>query len=239
MQEACLGHLYLIPLPLAGHTHMSVLPLYTQQTLQRIDYFLAENARTARRYIQQIGPLKPLSTINFVQLDKHNLTDAAINLFMKPLYEGKDIGLVSEAGCPAIADPGSEVVAYAHNSGICVIPLVGPCSPLLALMASGLNGQQFAFHGYLPIERQARRLAIKKLEYNALQTGQTQIFIETPYRNQSLLEALLATCQPLTRLCIASQLTTPGGWVLTCTIQDWKKRKPNLHKIPSVFLLGS
>ena len=234
-----LGVLYLIPVPIAADTHQQVLPAYTQAVLNRINYFVVENSRTARRYIRQIHPSCPVSAITFIQLDKHD-SFQDMERVMGPLLQGMDMGVLSEAGCPGIADPGSMAVAYAHQHNIRVVPLVGPCSIFLALMASGFNGQHFVFHGYLPIKQQHRKGVIGKIEKVALETGQTQIFIETPYRNLSLFETLLEVCSPLTRLCIAKHLTASDGWVRSHTIQVWKSQRAavDIHKTPVVFLLA-
>jgi len=231
------GKVYLIPVPIAANTYNQVLPEYNKYIVQQIEHFLVEDVSTARRYIKTIGHAKPIADLQFNCLDKHNPMQD-IKVFMQPLQEGKDIGILAEAGCPGIADPGALAVQYAHKNGIEVVPLVGPCSILLALMASGFNGQSFAFHGYLPIDKQERRQVIRKLETVAWQSGQTQIFIETPYRNESIVEVLLEICRPTTWLCIGKNITDPKGWIRSNTIQNWKINKPSLHKVPTVFLLA-
>jgi 16S rRNA (cytidine1402-2'-O)-methyltransferase len=231
------GKLYLIPLPIAPNTQEQVIPAQVRQIIQEIDYFLVENIRTARRYIAAIGHPKPIDALTFICLDKESLRKQ-VAIYMQPVLQGKDVGVLAEAGCPGIADPGALAVQYAHQHHIEVIPLVGPCSIVLALMASGLNGQSFAFHGYLPIHQDERQKAIKKLERDAWQLGQTQICIETPYRNQALLLALLQVCQPNTLLCIGKNITAQDGWVQTMSIQQWKNHQPNLHKSPAVFLIA-
>ncbi|MHB9147707.1 MAG: SAM-dependent methyltransferase [Candidatus Amoebophilus sp.] len=231
------GNLYLIPVPIVANTYNQVLPEYNRYIVHQIEHFLVEDVSSARKYIKAIGHAKPIAELHFNCLDKHNPMQD-MRSFMQPLQEGKDIGVLAEAGCPGIADPGAWVVQYAHKNGITVIPLVGPCSILLALMASGFNGQNFAFHGYLPIDKVGRKQAIKKLETAAWQSGQTQIFIETPYRNDIILEILLETCRPSTWLCIGKNITDPKGWIKSNTIQNWKKDKPMLHKVPTVFLLA-
>jgi 16S rRNA (cytidine1402-2'-O)-methyltransferase len=237
MSSTRFGKLYLIPVPIAADTYNQVLPEYNNYIVQQIDHFLVEHLPTARRYIKRTGHPKELSAIHFIQLDKHTIP-YDIAGYMQPLREGKNMGILSEAGCPGVADPGAWAVQYAHKNDIPVIPMVGPSSILLALMASGFNGQNFTFHGYLPIDRQDRKRAIKTLETVAWQTGQTQIFIETPYRNELILEALLESCKDTTKLCIGKNITHPDGWVRTNTIQNWKMNKPMLHKIPTVFLLA-
>jgi 16S rRNA (cytidine1402-2'-O)-methyltransferase len=231
------GKLYLIPIPLVPHTQGQVIPIQVVEVIRRLDYFLAENIRTARRYVASMGHPRPISTLEFVCLNKYTSTEQ-IAASMQPALEGKDIGIVSEAGCPGIADPGALAVAYAHQHQIEVVALVGPCSIILALMASGLNGQNFTFHGYLPIHKEDRKKTIQKLERDAWQTGQTHLFIETPYRNQALLADLFQSCQPNTLLCIGKNITAPDGWIKTKPIQQWKKVNPNLHKIPAVFILA-
>jgi 16S rRNA (cytidine1402-2'-O)-methyltransferase len=231
------GKLYLIPLPIAPNTQEQVIPAQVKLIIQGIDYFLVENIRTARRYITATGHPKSIDELVFILLDKETSTEQ-VAIYMKPVLEGKDVGVLAEAGCPGIADPGALAVQYAHQQQIEVVPLVGPCSIILALMASGLNGQSFAFHGYLPIHKEQRQKAIKKLERDAWQLGQTQICIETPYRNQALLSDLLQVCQPHTLLSIGKNITAQDGWTKTQTIQQWQKGKTNLHKSPAVFLIA-
>jgi 16S rRNA (cytidine1402-2'-O)-methyltransferase len=238
MTKTSPGTLYLIPLPIASETHDQVLPAYNTTILQQITHFLVEDERTARRFIKKVGHPIALEDIQILPFNKHSpLQD--LETCIKPLLSGHDMGILSEAGCPGIADPGAVVVHYAHQQNIPVIPLVGPCSILLALMASGFSGQNFAFHGYLPINKEACQQAIKQLEMHALQNKQTQIFIETPYRNEAMLETLLATCNPQTWLCIGKNITSSDGWIQSHTIKDWKNNKPYLKKIPVVFLLSS
>ncbi len=237
MQLPPTGTLYLIPVPIAVGTYNQVIPTYNASILQQINYFLVEDARTARRFIKEVGHPKPLADIQIVEFNKHQpLQD--MEAYIQPLRIGKDMGILSESGCPGIADPGAGIVQYAHKNSIPVIPLIGPCSLLLALMASGFNGQNFVFHGYLPIDKQERKQAIRQLEATAWQSRQTQIFIETPYRNEVMLEALLETCKPTTQLCIGKDITAPQGWIRSLTIQQWKNNKPPLHQVPAVFLLA-
>ncbi len=232
------GKLYLIPLPIAADTHTQVIPACVSQTVKELAYFLAENVRTARRYVKALGHPKPIAVLQFACLDKHTTVQQVAN-YMQPVFQGEDMGLLAEAGCPGVADPGAIAVQYAHQHNFGVVPLVGPSSILLALMASGLNGQCFTFHGYLPIDQSKRKEAIKKLENAAWQGKQTQIFIETPYRNDALLATVLATCQPHTLLCIGQNITAQGGWIKTKTIHQWQAHLPMLHKVPAVFLLSS
>ena len=231
--------LYLIPTPLADDTAPQVLPPHVVTAVASLPYFLVENARTARRFVKSVAPSRVIEDIRFAVIDKDS-TDAEVRAALVPLLnEGLDAGILSEAGCPGIADPGAALVREAHRQGIKVVPLVGPSSLLLALMASGLNGQQFAFHGYLPIEKAPRIAAIKMLEREGQQKQQSQLFIETPYRNGALFADLLAHLQPSTRLCVAADVTGADEFIKTLTIADWRRLPaPELHKIPTVFVFG-
>ena len=230
------GKIYLIPLPIAANTQEEVIPAYVKTIIQGLDYFLAENIRTARRYLRALDHPQPIAQLKFACLDKHTQS-SQVGAYLQPILQGIDGGILTEAGCPGIADPGALAVQYAHQHQMEVIPLVGPSAILLALMAAGFNGQSFAFHGYLPIKKEERKKVIKKLENTAWRLKQTQIFIETPYRNQALLETLLNLCQPHTLLCIGKNITSKDGWVKTKLIQEWQKNKPKLHQRPTVFLL--
>lgn len=231
------GVLYLIPNTLGEIPPADVLPAHTLETARKLDYFVVEHAKSARRFLSGIQTEKPLQSLELVELSEHTAA-AELPALLKPLLAGRDAGLLSEAGCPGVADPGAELVALAHRHGVRVVPLVGPSSILLALMASGLNGQGFAFRGYLPVEEAARSKAIAALEADSARLKQTQIFIETPYRNHRLLAALLAQCRPATRICVATDLTLPDEWVLTRTAAEWKRGElPDLNKRPSIFLL--
>ena len=233
------GTLYLIPTILADDTAAQVLPPQVAERVADLSYFLVENARTARRFIKSVAPQQVIDQLRISVIDKDS-TEAQIQAALEPLTNGQNAGVISEAGCPGIADPGAELARRAHQLGVRVVPLVGPSSLLLALMASGMNGQSFAFHGYLPIERAKRVATLKKLEQNALQQHQTQLFIETPYRNMQLLEDLLSTLHAGTRLCVAASLTAENEFVRTDTVAGWKKSAlPELHKQPAVFLLGA
>ncbi|UYZ61864.1 SAM-dependent methyltransferase [Hymenobacter weizhouensis] len=233
------GTLYLIPTVLADDTAAQVLPPQVAERVAALSYFLVENARTARRFIKSVAPQQVIEELSLTVIDKDS-TEAQIQAALHPVAAGQDAGVLSEAGCPGIADPGAELARRAHQLGLRVVPLVGPSSLLLALMASGMNGQSFAFHGYLPIERPRRVAALKQLEKQAISQHQTQLFIETPYRNQQLLDDLLATLQPGTRLCVAASLTAPTEYVRTDTIAGWRKQgAPQLHKQPAVFLIGA
>jgi 16S rRNA (cytidine1402-2'-O)-methyltransferase len=204
--------------------------------VRTLDHFVADNPKTARAYLKQIGATKPLQELRIATLNEHT-PDEDIAGLAAPLRAGHDLGMMSEAGCPGIADPGAKLVLYAHRHGIRVVPLVGPSSILLALMASGLNGQRFAFHGYLPVAEIEREKALRELEKQSRRLRQTQIFIETPYRNQKLLYSVLSACASATLLCIAAELTLAGEDVRTMTVAQWKTHPPQLDRRPALFLL--
>jgi len=229
--------LYLIPTTLGDSPLKSVLPDGVIHIIHSLDEFIVEDVRTARRFLAFIKHPRPIVELKFSVLSEHTLK-SQVPSFLNSIMQGKSIGLLSEAGCPCIADPGSVVVELAHRRGIEVVPLVGPSSILLALMASGLNGQNFAFVGYLPKERSPRIRAIHELEHLVRTKHQTQLFIETPYRNNHMVEDLLAQCQPETRLCIAADLTLPTQFIQTKTIAEWKGKVPDLGRRPVVFLIG-
>jgi len=231
---AAKGTLYLIPVALGDGDAASVLPPATVGAVRSLRTFIVENAKSARQFLKAAGYAHPLPQTRLEVLDEHTREDR-LEALLAPLLAGEDCGLMSEAGCPAVADPGAALVRRAHEAGIRVVPLVGPSSVLLALMACGMNGQRFAFHGYLPVEARERARAIRALETRAADA--TQIFIETPYRNTALFQALLAHCRADTRLCIAADLTLPAEFVATRTIAEWKKKPPDLHRRPAVFLL--
>jgi 16S rRNA (cytidine1402-2'-O)-methyltransferase len=231
------GELYLIPSLLGDTEPELVLPEGTISTMRKLDYFIVEHLRTSRRLLSKIKVDKPIEDIQFFELNKHT-SDDELHAFLKPALSGHNMGLMSEAGTPCIADPGAVVVEMAHAAGIRVIPLSGPSSITMALMASGLNGQSFAFHGYLPIHPAARDKTIKTIENVAALTNQTQIFIETPFRNNQLFAALLRNCSPKVNLCIATNISLPNEQIQTLTIDEWNNNKPDLHKKPSVFLIG-
>ncbi|WP_158828738.1 SAM-dependent methyltransferase [Mucilaginibacter lacusdianchii] len=230
------GTLYLIPVPLADDAAAQSFTPYLVHTINQISEYIVENEKTARKFLKLAGLTIPQSQLVIHDYGKHQ-RDNDINSFFTGLIAGKDAGLMSEAGCPGIADPGADIVAEAHRKGIKVVPLVGPSSILLALMASGFNGQSFTFHGYLPIDKAQRSKRIKDLEGAAERFKQTQLFIETPFRNNQLLEEILKTCKPNTRLCIACNLTAADELVKTQTVANWKKQTPDLHKKPTIFLL--
>ena len=228
------GMLYLVPVALGGDDAQSVLPPSTLDIARGLGTFIAENAKTARAFLKAIGHPRPLQQIQFHVLDEHT-SARQVEALLALLQGGEDCGLVSEAGCPAVADPGAALVRRAHAADVRVIPLVGPSSILLALMASGMDGQRFAFHGYLPVDKAERARKLKELDQRA--RGETQIFIETPYRNAAMLQALIEHCRGDTLLCVAADLTLPGGSVTTRTIFEWKKKPPALDRRLVVFLL--
>ncbi|TVQ89035.1 MAG: SAM-dependent methyltransferase [Bacteroidetes bacterium] len=234
-QKPC-GSLYLIPVGLGSENINDILPKGNYDKIKGLDEFIVENVRTARRFLRTAGFNKSFDEITFHILNKHT-PDEEIPGFLKNAEMGKNIGLLSEAGVPCIADPGQVVVKYAHEKGIRVKPLVGPSSILLALMASGFNGQNFVFHGYLPIETKHRIQKIREIEQDIYRKEQTQIFMETPYRNNALIEDLINTCKPDTMLCIASNITCNNEIIMTRNVLDWKNQLPNLDKQPTVFLL--
>jgi len=230
------GTLYLLPVPLADEAADKSYTPYLRETINQIKEYIVENEKTARRFLKQAGLTTPQSELMLHDYGKHN-RDKSNNNFFSGLLAGNDVGLMSEAGCPGVADPGADIVAEAHRKGIKVVPLVGPSSILLALMASGFNGQSFIFHGYLPIDKGDRARKIKDLESQAERYKQTQLFIETPFRNNQLLEEVLRSCKPTTRLCIACNITAADELIKTQTITAWKKQLPDLHKKPAIFLL--
>ncbi|GAA4334434.1 SAM-dependent methyltransferase [Mucilaginibacter gynuensis] len=230
------GTLFLIPVPLADDAAAKSFTPFLVDTINSIKEYIVENEKTARRFLKLAGLKMPQSELIIHDYGKHN-RDNVGNDFFKGLMAGNDVGLMSEAGCPGVADPGADVVAEAHRKGIKVVPLVGPSSILLALMASGFNGQSFTFHGYLPIDKVQRSKSIKDLEALADRNKQTQIFIETPFRNNQLLEEVLKTGNPKTRLCIACNITAADEMIKTQSLADWKKQPPDLHKRPTIFLL--
>ncbi|HRQ06024.1 MAG TPA: SAM-dependent methyltransferase, partial [Nitrosomonas halophila] len=215
------GTLYLIPAPLGEGDLAWMLPVGVQQCLASLDRFIVEHPKTARHFLKQIGGVQPLQAIALEVLNEHTRA-AELEALLAPLLAGNDVGLLSEAGCPGVADPGASLVRLAHQRHIRVVPLVGPSSILLALMASGLNGQRFCFHGYLPVEQATRNQKIAQLEKASIMADETQIFIETPYRNQRLLEALMQQCRPDTDLCVACHLTLADEYVVTRTIGEWR-----------------
>jgi 16S rRNA (cytidine1402-2'-O)-methyltransferase len=231
------GKLYLIPTTLGDENPFSVLPSEIKQVVASIRNFIVEDERTARRFLRKIDPGIVIDNLTFKELNKRTRFDDMV-LFLTPIFEGNNVGIISEAGCPGVADPGADVVKVAHQKGIEVKPLVGPSSILLSLMASGLNGQSFAFVGYIPVKHPARGKSIRHLEHRSISEDQTQIFIETPYRNNTLLEDLVKTLDEKTRLCVACDLTPETEYIKTQSIREWKKQRPDLHKRPAIFLIG-
>ena len=229
--------LYLIPVTLGETEINQVLPSYNHDIIVNIKHFIVENIRSARRFLKQVEKSIDIDELTFYELNRH--TDRKIiGEYLEPLKKGQPVGIISEAGCPAIADPGADVVAIAQSRGIKVVPLVGPSSIIMSLMGSGFNGQQFAFNGYLPVEVPGRIKALKKLENKVYNEDQTQIFIETPYRNTKMLETMLNTLKPNTKVCIAAGITTPQELIITKTVEKWKKEKlPEFEKVPCVFLI--
>lgn len=230
------GKLYLIPSPLGDNDPAEVIPAPTLALLQNIGCYVVEEVRTARRYLSKAGLKGHIAELEFHELNEHT-TPAEVEALAGLFEDGRDVGLITEAGLPAVADPGSALVALCHRQGIDVVPQVGPSSLMLALMSSGLNGQSFAFLGYLPAKTDERRNAIKSIEKTSQAHRQTQIFIETPYRNDSMMADLLQVCQPSTRLCIAANITMPDAYIKTMKVSEWKKNKIEIGKRPCVFLI--
>jgi 16S rRNA (cytidine1402-2'-O)-methyltransferase len=241
MKSNSLGKLYLIPITLSnpGETTVvpeDVLPHTIKRTIDFVDYYIVENEKTARKFIKNIHPEKKQPDLKISVLNKHTEI-AEHNDFIQPILRGENIGLMSESGCPGIADPGADIVKLAHEKGIQVVPLVGPSSILLALMASGMNGQSFAFNGYLPIDKNDKKQALKSFERLSQEKNQSQLFIETPYRNNKLMEDLLQILQPNTYLCVACDITLPTEYIKTKTVNQWKKEKADLHNRPCIFII--
>ena len=230
------GTLYLIPAPLGSGDIAWTIPTAVRECIAGLNHFIVEHPKTARQFLKQVGCALPIQQISMAVLDEHT-RPTEFEKLLAPVLSGHNTGVLSEAGCPAIADPGTGLVRLAHQKNIRVVPLVGPTSILLALMASGLTGQQFVFHGYLPVESDRRTKKLVQLEKESIARDQTQIFIETPYRNQKLLESITLACLEGTLLCIASNLTLAGEFISTRTIKEWKHALPNLNNQPTVFLL--
>lgn len=232
-----LGTLYMVPVTLGDDNLSYVIPADVMKLVQNLEYFVVENEKSARRFLGSVKTNKPVRELNFQLLNEHS-TEKDFPALIAPLVAGHDLGMLSEAGCPGIADPGATLAALAHRKGIKVAPLVGPSSILLSLMASGFNGQQFTFLGYLPSDKAARLNKLKDIEKQSQRLNETQIFIETPYRNQHMLEDILASCGANTKLCIARNVSLETEFVVSKTIAEWKKSGlPDLHKQPTVFLL--
>lgn len=231
------GKLFLIPTIIGEGTEEKTLPAFVRDKIKDIDIFIVENIRTARRFMKKMYKEKDIDSTLFYSYGKHDKLDLQEE-FLPPIYQGKDIGIISEAGVPCVADPGSKIVDFAHKFQIEVVPLVGPSSILLSLISSGLNGQNFAFNGYLPIDKSERSKKIKDLEVLSRRTKQTQIFMETPYRNIPLFESILKVCSKNTKLCIAANITLDSENIKTKTIEEWRlSNPPNIHKSPTIFLI--
>ncbi len=228
--------LYLIPVLLDETSIEQVIPAFNIQLVSDLKFFIVENIRTARRFLKKCNPDININSLTFFELNKHTYKKE-ISGFLDPMKTGNSVGVMSEAGCPGVADPGADVVAVAQQKGYKVVPLVGPSSIIMAIMASGFNGQSFSFHGYLPIDSNERINKIKQLDARSYSENQTQIFIETPYRNNKLAEDILQHCKPKTKLCIASNITSENELIVTKSIKDWKGNLPDLNKKPTVFLL--
>ncbi|MGV9004840.1 SAM-dependent methyltransferase [Flavobacterium sp.] len=230
------GKLYLIPTTMGEMNPEDVLPILVYRTVELINTYIVENDKTARKFIKSVQPSKVQADLKLSLLNKRT-EDSELQAMIKPCLNGENIGLMSEAGCPGVADPGAVIVKMAHENGIQVVPLVGPSSILLAMMASGLNGQSFAFNGYLPIDKSEKKNAIKNFETLSHAKNQSQLFIETPYRNNKLMEDLVVFLQPSTLLCVACDITLPTEYIKTFRIADWKKTKVDLHNRPTIFII--
>jgi len=230
------GNLYLIPCTLGDTPPLEVLPLLVKKAVEHIDHYIVEHEKSARRFIKQVVPRKSQPDLKFELINKFT-DEADIPQMLAPCFEGYDVGVISDAGCPGIADPGAAVVEQAHLKGIKVVPLVGPSSILLAMMASGFNGQNFAFNGYLPIDKAERKDAIKRLERISEENDQSQSFIETPYRNNQMLESLVSALHPHTRICVACDITLATEYIRTMSAEAWKKNKVDLNKRPTLFII--
>ena len=230
------GKLYLIPTTLGDNEPLEVMPLSVKKVVEEIDYFIVENEKSARRFIKKITPKKSQASLKIMMLDKYADVEETRS-YLDVCNEGVSVGLLSEAGVPAVADPGATMVKLAHEKDVQVVPLVGPSSILMAMMSSGMNGQSFAFNGYLPIDKGERKKAIKALEKLSKDKDQSQIFIETPYRNDKLLADLKSFLSPTTSLCIAADITLSSEYIKTLAVKDWKHQSPDLHKKPAIFII--
>lgn len=233
--NAKFGKLFLIPTTLGQNEPLEVLPISVKKIVEGLDFFIVENEKSARRFIKKIAPRKSQPSLRIFVLDKYT-SEFESKSFIDPCFQGINVGLLSEAGVPAIADPGANIVMLAHHKKVAVVPLVGPSSIVLAMMGSGLNGQNFAFNGYLPIDKMERKQKIKSLEKHSKQQDQSQIFIETPYRNQKLFEELKNVLTPSTYLCVATDLTLSTEYIKTLTVKEWKNENIDLHKRPCIFI---
>ncbi len=230
------GNLYLIPTTLGDNEPLEVLPISVKKVIEKTEHFIVENEKSARRFIKKMTPRKSQPDLHIYKLDKYT-TALETQHYLDACLEGAHVGLLSEAGVPAVADPGAVIVSLAHQKNIKVVPLVGPSSILMALMASGLNGQNFAFNGYLPIDRAERKKSIKSLEKLSLEKNQSQLFIETPYRNEKMLSDLIQTLHPTTSLCVAVDISLPTESIRTLSVEAWKKEMTNLQKRPAIFII--
>ncbi|MCG8474601.1 MAG: SAM-dependent methyltransferase [Cytophagales bacterium] len=230
------GKVYLIPNVISMGTGEQVIPLQVREAIRRIKYFLVEDVRTARRYISSLKLGVVIDELDFEVVDKRT-SSRDLDQYMQRVLKGEDVGVISESGCPGIADPGANVVAWAHRNGVQNVPLSGPSSLFMALMASGFSGQSFAFCGYIPVKKPERKKALKRLEKESRDKHQTQLFIETPYRNDHLLLDILNTCDPSTQLCVAKDVSGPEEFIKTDLVKNWKKKVPVLGKVPTVFLI--
>jgi len=230
------GKLYLIPTRLGDNAPLEVLPISVKKIIETVDDYIVENEKTARRFIKKVSSSKSQQSLNIHILNKYTEM-SELPSYLNACLEGKPVGVLSEAGCPGIADPGADIVQIAHEKDITVVPLVGPSSILLALMSSGMNGQSFTFNGYLPIDKGERRASLKKLERISFDQNQTQIFIETPYRNNKMLEEICASLHNNTRVCVACDITLPTEYIKTKPVKDWKHTNIDLHKRPCIFII--
>ena len=228
--------LYLLPVTLGDTDINKVFPSHNKDIILSIKHFIVEDVRSARRFLKKVESSIVIDELTFYPLNKHTSSED-ISGYLKPLFEGNSMGVISEAGCPAVADPGADVVAIAQRKNLKVVPLVGPSSIILSVMGSGFNGQSFAFHGYLPIEPGERIKRLKELEHRIYSENQTQLFIETPYRNNKMMEDIMKACKPQTKLCIAANITCEGEYIKTKTLKEWKGKLPDLSKIPCIFLI--
>lgn len=232
------GTLYMLPCPIGDGEVYDVLPEANRRLMASLDYFIVENVRTARRFLSRAAIGRPIEELTFAECNEHTRPEE-LGPLIAPLLEGRSAGFISEAGVPGVADPGAEVAALCHARGVRVVPLVGPSSILLALMASGQNGQSFAFNGYLPVKPAERNKAVRMLERRALSEGQSQLFIEAPYRNDRLLDDLLGVLAPSTRLTVAVDVTGAEEWIRTLPVAQWRRQeRPALHKRPAIFIIG-
>ncbi len=228
--------LYLIPVTLGETPIDAVLPAHNREIILGIKHFIVENIRTARRFLKKTDSSINIDSLTFYELNKHT-SPADVSGYLQPIANGESVGVISEAGCPAIADPGADVVALAQQKKYKVVPLVGPSSIIMSVMGSGFNGQSFAFHGYLPIDSSERIKRLKQLEGRIYSENQTQLFIETPYRNNKMFEDIIKNCRPQTKLCIASNITCEDESIITLSVADWIKRKFEIPKVPTIFLI--